>query len=179
MTGPTATGSAAAGIHTTRADRFEVRDVHLDDPRVQPLLAGLAAVYAERYGAVDEMAKATPAQFEPPDGAFVVLLDDGTPVAGGGLRRLDEQACEIKRVWTSPDHQRRGLASRVVRALEERAVRLGYRVARLETGPRQPEAVALYTRLGYRRVPVFGDYPQALAFERALDGPGPSSGRAR
>lgn len=142
--------------------------VRFDDPLVLPLLDGLAAVYAARYGAIDEMAKATAEQFQPPDGAFVVLLDDGATVAGGGLRRLDAQACEIKRVWTSPRHLRRGLASRVVRALEEQAVLLGYRVARLETGPRQPEAVALYTRLGYRRIPQFGDYSQAVAFEHDL-----------
>ncbi len=150
------------------SEALQTRLVHLDDPLVRPLLDGLAAVYVERYGAIDEMAKATATQFEPPDGAFIVLLDGGTTVAGGGLRRLDEQACEIKRVWASPDRLRRGLASRVMAALEEQAVNLGYRVARLETGPRQPEAVALYTRLGYRRIPVFGDYPQAVAFERSL-----------
>jgi len=142
--------------------------VGLGDPSVRPLLDGLTAVYAERYGAVDEMAKATGEQFAPPDGAFVVLVADGVTLAGGGLRRLDAGSCEIKRVWTSPRHLRRGLARRVVRELEEQAVRLGYRVARLETGPRQPEAAALYTRLGYRRIPVFGDYPHDVAFEREL-----------
>ena len=44
----------------------------------------------------------------------------------------------------------------------------GYAVVRLETGPLQPEAQAMYDRLGYRRIPVFGRYPTALAFERSL-----------
>jgi GNAT superfamily N-acetyltransferase len=135
----------------------ELRQVHLDDPICEPLLAGLSAEYQQRYGEQDEMAMVTPDEFEPPSGAFVVLVASGRLVSGGGLRRLDEQVCEVKRMWTV-----------VLRGLEEAALELGYRVIRLETGPRQPEAVALYEKNGYRRIPTFGRYPQAIAFEKTL-----------
>jgi len=156
--------SAAAGA------QLRLVEVSMDDPAVGPLLAGLAAEYAARYGdiGVDVMADATAAEFEPPDGGFVVLQEQGVTVAGGGLRGLGEGRCELKRMWTSPAHRRQGLAAQVVSALEDVAARRGYDVVRLETGPRQPEAIAMYARVGYTRIPVYGGYEQAVAFERRL-----------
>ena len=71
-------------------------------------------------------------------------------------------------MWTREDQRRRGLASAVLGELEERAGDAGYHTVRLETGPRQPGAAALYTARGYRRIEAYGWYPQALAFERDL-----------
>lgn len=142
----------------------------MDDVAVEPLLAGLAAEYDARYGEldVDIMADATAAEFDPPGGGFVVVQVHGVTVAGGGLRGLGEGLGELKRMWTSPAHRRQGLAAQVVSALEDLAARRGYAVVRLETGPRQPEAIAMYGRMGYTRIPVYGGYEQALAFERRL-----------
>ncbi len=140
----------------------------MSDPIVAPLLAGLTAEYERRYGAVDEMRLARPDEFDPPTGTFVVLLDDDQTVAGGGIRRLDNETCEVKRMWTSPDYRRRGLASTVLAALEDAARYLGYTRVQLETGPSQPEAIAMYGHLGYRMIPPFGPYQQAIAFERDL-----------
>ena len=147
---------------------MEIRQVRLSDPIVAPLLAGLAAEYECRYGPVDEMRLAHPDEFDPPTGAFVVLLDDGQTVAGGGIRQLTNDTCEVKRMWTSPDYRRRGLASTVLDALEDAARQLGYTRVQLETGPSQPEAIAMYGHLGYRSIPPFGPYPEAFAFERDL-----------
>jgi len=147
---------------------MELRQVRLSDPTVAPLLAGLAAEYEQRYGPGDEMALAHPDEFDPPTGAFVVLLDDGQTVAGGGIRRRQHDTCEVKRMWTSPGYRRRGLASTVLAALEDVARRLGYTRVQLETGPSQPEAIAMYGHLGYRAIPPFGPYLEAFAFERDL-----------
>ncbi len=142
--------------------------VRLGDPQTQVLLAGLAAEYRSRYGELDILSDAVANEFDPPEGAFVVLVEDGVTVAGGGLRRIDATTAEVKRMWTSPRHRRQGLARSVLTALEQVAVDLSYQRIRLETGPAQPEAVALYVSLGYRRAPVYGRYEQALAFEREL-----------
>lgn len=146
----------------------QVQTVPLSDPRVVPLLSGLGREYDERYGPSDVMADAHPEQFEAPEGAFLLLIQDGVTVAGGGYRRVDAGTCEIKRMWTAPEHRRRGHARTVLTALQERARRAGYSCIRLETGPMQPEAVALYEGLGYRRIPPYGRYQEAWAFERAL-----------
>jgi GNAT superfamily N-acetyltransferase len=116
------------------------------------------------------MSLAHPDEFDPPTGAFVVLLEDDQTVAGGGIRRLENQTCEVKRMWTSPGHRRGGLATAVLVALEDVARQLGYTRVRLETGPSQPEAIALYEHFGYRTIAPFGPYRQAVAFERDLTG---------
>ena len=150
---------------------MELRWVRLTDPAVTPLLTGLHAEYTARYGEVSALADAPAEQFDPPDGAFVVALVDGVTAAGGGLRRVDATTGEVKRMWTSAEHRRRGLARTVLRALEDRARALGYTRLHLETGPAQPEALGLYAHLGYDRIEVYGRYPLARAFARDLAAP--------
>ena len=140
----------------------------LTDPEVEPLLASLADEYHTRYGSNDEISRAAAAEFDPPAGAFYVVLESGVTVAGGGFRLLEPGVCEVKRMWTHPDHRRRGHAMTVLAAIEDAAREAGYHTLRLETGPAQPEAVALYERRGYRRIPAFGRYQLAIAFERPL-----------
>lgn len=142
--------------------------MRLGEPVTAPLLAGLTEEYRRRYGASDEMATVTPEEFDPPTGGFLVLVDDGIAIAGGGIRRLTADTCEVKRMWTAPDRRRQGHAAAVLEALEQLARRRGYRRVLLETGPEQPEAEALYVSAGYARTEVYGRYPSALAFERLL-----------
>ena len=137
----------------------------MSDPQVAALLAGLADEYQARYGPNDEMAVTSPDEFDPPGGAFFIVEDDGVTVAGGGFRRWSDHVAEVKRMWTSVPHRRRGHAATVLAALEAAAREQGYTALRLETGPRQPEAVSLYERHGYRRIPVYGRYPTAIVFE--------------
>ena len=106
--------------------------------------------------------------FEPPDGVFLVLLEHGITVAGGALRRLSSDTCEVKRMWTAPEHRRKGHASAVLDALEDAARDRGYSCLRLETGPAQPEARSLYECRGYNQIPTYGNYEQATAYELLL-----------
>jgi GNAT superfamily N-acetyltransferase len=147
---------------------MELRAVRFTDPEVEPLLSSLSADYEARYGADDEMAAATAADFTPPNGTFLVIVRDGETVAGDGIRRMSGEACEVKRMWTAPAHRRRGYASAVLEALEGAARELGYTYIRAETGPAQPEALAFYRRRGYREIPSFGPYEVAFAFEATL-----------
>lgn len=158
---------------------LEVREAHLSDPLVEPLLAGLSVEYRSRYHDVlseeqhlAEMAHYGAEEFAPPVGSLVLLLADGDPVAGGAFRRRLEPelgdaarlerpgtrdadgvpavpTAELKRIWTHVAHRRRGLARRVLAELELRARDLGYPRLYLTTGPRQPEAAALYRAAGY------------------------------
>jgi GNAT superfamily N-acetyltransferase len=158
------------------ADEF--RFVAADGPEVQPLLEELELEYDTRYSdlipepAAVELARYAPELFAAPDGAFLVLLRGGVAVAGGAFKRYDEHTAEVKRVWTSAALRGQGLAGRVLAALESEARRLGYRAIYLTTGPRQPEAVRLYTRAGY--TPQFDPTRPAEeigihAFTKALD----------
>jgi GNAT superfamily N-acetyltransferase len=104
---------------------------------------------------------ATAADMSPPGGAFIVVFDDESAVAGGGIKRLDDEACEIKRMYVVPEMRGRGLAGRLLVALEDEARRLGYRIARLDTGPRQPHAQRMYENAGYRPIGNFNANPFA------------------
>ncbi|AWN55251.1 GNAT family N-acetyltransferase [Methylobacterium sp. 17Sr1-1] len=130
------------------------------EPAAQALLDGLVAEYDGRYGAVNRPGGARaeilryPAEaYRPPLGNFLLVVRDGETIAGGAFMSHDDVTVELKRIWTRPDLRRQGLAKRVVQALEDEAVRLGYARAYLTTGFRQPEATALYISLGYR--PLF------------------------
>lgn len=146
----------------------EMRPARLDDAQVEPLLAGLTQEYETRYGESGEMTRASTDEFDPPSGLFIVVMDGPITVAGGGFRRYDATTCEVKRMWTHPSYRRRGLAARVLKALEDAAREVGYSSLILETGPRQPEAEALYASLGYRRIEYYGQYPEAKAFSLEL-----------
>ncbi|HEY5835619.1 GNAT family N-acetyltransferase [Streptomyces sp.] len=133
-----------------------VVEVPVSDPRVEPLLRELGDEYSARYGkdAHAELARYPDEEFTAPHGGvLLLLLERGEPVAGGAFRQYDETTVELKRIWTHSAHRRRGLARRVVDELEREAGARGYRRIYLTTGPRQPEARALYLATGYR--PLF------------------------
>ncbi|GAA2016102.1 NADPH-dependent FMN reductase [Nakamurella flavida] len=131
---------------------LEVLRVTADDPRARPLLTDLVVEYGTRYGrpsANTQLTEVPISDFVPPHGTFLLLQENGEIVAGGALRRYDERTAEVKRVWTAARHRRRGLAVRVMAELEVAAASLGYDRVHLTTGPRQPEARALYLATGY------------------------------
>jgi len=143
-------------------------------PAAAPLLAGLRQEYHTTYGpdVAAELDAYSEYEFFPPAGAFLVLESSGITVAGGALRRLEPGVGEIKRLWTAPDHRGRGYARRVLRALEEAAVRRGYHTVRLQTGILQGAAIGLYGSAGYQPVPPWGRYaddPRLLPYEKRLD----------
>ena len=87
------------------------------------------------------------------------------------MRHADPGTAEFKRIWASRNHRRQGLARRVLAELEMQAVRLGYTRVFLSTGPRQPEAIALYKTSGYTLLSAhdFGeDEPPGFLFEKDL-----------
>jgi GNAT superfamily N-acetyltransferase len=104
---------------------------------------------------------ASPSDFTPPTGAFLVIYAGGKPVAGGGLKRDDDGVAEIKRMYVKPDARRRGLGRQLLEALEEAARGLGYARIRLDTGARQPHAQAMYERAGYHAIDNYNGNRQA------------------
>ncbi len=143
---------------TAAPGHLQVARVHPDDPLAAPLFAELAVEYDTRYGdlfggASEELTRYPAEAFLPPDGDFVLLLEDGVAVAGGAFMRHPSGAAEVKRMWTAAAHRRRGLARRVLALLEERAAAAGYARMYLTTGPRQPEARDLYLAAGW--TPLF------------------------
>lgn len=150
-------------------------DIRLADPTafastalVQAMEAEIEATYADTPGSIHSVG-AGPGVLTPPAGAFLVVYQGERPVGCGGLKRLGERTCEIKRMYILPEARGRGLAERLLGALEEQSRGLGYSVARLDTGNRQPAAKHLYERNGYREIPDYNGNTQAsFWFEKDL-----------
>ena len=136
---------------------IELRRVRGDDPVALELVAAMEAWVTEHFGPAtpDRTSTVTAGEMAPPDGAFVILYEDGEPVAGGGLRRLDEDVAEIKRMFVVPAARGRGFGRRVLRELEAAAVELGYRRLRLDTAQSMTIAIALYRGAGYLDIPDY------------------------
>jgi GNAT superfamily N-acetyltransferase len=142
-----------------------------DDPDVQRLTAAQQAELRARYeGGLEPGTPPSAA-----DVAVVLLARDagGEAVACGALRPLGDDVAEIKRMYVVPAARGRGVSKLVLAGLEAAARHRGWTTLRLETGPRQPEAIALYEGAGYRPIPAFGDYADdaddSLYYERVLD----------
>jgi GNAT superfamily N-acetyltransferase len=158
---------------------LRLRAVPIDHPDAVRLIAQVQAVYQELYGGED----ATPLdgkEFAAPLGCFVVAYLGATAVACGGWRAREADGgdpelragdAEIKRMFVVAGYRGRGFARAVLAELERTAAAAGRRRAVLETGVRQPEAIALYSSAGYAATAKFGTYrrePGSRCFAKML-----------
>lgn len=141
-----------------------------DAPESRLLIGEVQAEYVERYGGPDET-PVDPAEFAPPHGIFVVGWDICELVACGGVRITAPGVAELKRMYVRASARRRGIARTLLGRLEDEARGLGAGLLRLETGSRQPEAIALYESAGYAATEPFGHYacePESRHFAKEL-----------
>jgi GNAT superfamily N-acetyltransferase len=130
------------------------------------LLDAMRAEIAELYDGLDLDADFMPrggaAELSPPGGAFLLGRHAGEAVCCGGVKRLQDDVCELKRMYVVPALRGRGVARQTLHALEAEARRLGYEFARLDTGPKQLSARGLYEVEGYAEVADFNGNPIAV-----------------
>ena len=134
---------------------------------LRELIEHLNAVYpgrAARPGSVT-----TADEMTPPDGAFLVGYEAGRPIAIGGLRRLEQDVCDIQPMYVVPAARSRGAGRALLDALEDAARELGYGHARLDAGPEQRHSRALFGAAGYVEIERYNDNHIADYFaEKAL-----------
>jgi GNAT superfamily N-acetyltransferase len=121
----------------------------------------IALIYDGLELDADYMPRAGPAELSPPGGAFLVGWAADEPVCCGGIKRLDERTCEIKKMYVVPPLRGRGLARQLLYALEAKARELGYEIVRLDTGPKQTSARGLFESEGYAPIEDFNGNPVA------------------
>jgi putative acetyltransferase len=88
----------------------------------------------------------------------VVAYSDGVPAGCGAVKYYAGETAEIKRMFVCPEYRGRGIAGSILQELENWARELAYEQLILETGKAQPEAIGLYTKSGYARMPNYGQY---------------------
>ena len=142
--------------------------VDFEAPVARALRAEAEEELAQRYGSGGD-----PASRPDPNEVLVFLVArdaDRTPIGAAALC-ASGGAAEIKRLYVRPHARRRGVGGALLDRLEREAAGRGYDAVRLETGLRQPEAIRLYERRGYRTIENFGVYadsPLARSYEREL-----------
>jgi GNAT superfamily N-acetyltransferase len=145
---------------------MNIRRVRFDHPDAVKLNDEVQAEYDLRYGDGGDATALDATDFDPPRGVYLIAYDEhDRPAATGGWRSQDENGegnedgdAELKRMFVVAGMRGRGLARRMLDALEEDARMAGRVRMVLETGTKQPEAIALYTSSGYEPCTKFGYY---------------------
>ena len=158
---------------TRTARRVEVREVGWEHPDAVALRDAMSAEIDPRYA---DRARTMPPppemKVDPADLVYVgVAYRDARAVGHVAVRRLAGEL-EVKRMFVAAAERGHGVGSALLTAAEDAVRRLGFRRVVLQTGDRQPEAVATYTKAGYTRVPIFAPYlslPFSQCFAKDLD----------
>jgi putative acetyltransferase len=101
----------------------------------------------------------------------VVAYQDNEPIGCGAIKQYDENIMEVKRMFVPLEKRGQGIASIVLKELEQWAGELGFDKCILETGIKQPEAIKLYEKNNYKRIPNYGQYANvesSVCFEKVL-----------
>lgn len=142
---------------------MEARRIPATSEDARRLREAMVESITEIYGTFDSGPgpSASDADFSPPGGGFVAIYDRDRAIAGGGIKALGDDVGEIKRMYVEPDVRGRGVARRLLAELEDLARDLGHAILRLDTGDRQPHALALYQSAGYSDIDDYNANPYA------------------
>ncbi|MEU9011301.1 GNAT family N-acetyltransferase [Streptomyces sp. NPDC048479] len=158
------------------------RHVPFDHPDAVKLNDQVQLEYAERYQSEGDVTPLDATMFLPPRGLYLLAYDDhDRPVASGGWRSQEaggegysDGDAELKRMYVIREARGLGFARRILAALEDDARAAGRTRMVLETGTKQPEAIALYTSSGYLPCAKFGHYrhhDESRCFAKPLSRP--------
>jgi putative acetyltransferase len=139
-----------------------------DAPDAVALIAELDALVAPLYPAANRHGYSVD-KLLAENIPFFVLRADGTPAACAGIKLVGGEYGEVKRMYVRPSFRRQGFATRLLDHLAAYAVANGIDLLRLETGIHQYEAIILYERYGFHRIPPFPPYiegPIGLCYEK-------------
>lgn len=101
----------------------------------------------------------------------VLVIENGKPSGCGTIKEFDGNTMEIKRMYVSVESRNKGIATTILIELENWARELSYAKCILETGKKQPEAISLYKKNGYKMIPNYGQYAgvdYSVCFEKYL-----------
>lgn len=152
-----------------KSEMIKIVRTNSEDQNFVELVKYLDADLAERDGAEHPFY----AQYNKIDKIkfVVVAYENDIPVGCGAIKEYDSKTMEIKRMFTLPERRGKGTATIILAELEKWTAELSYEKCILETGKKQPEAISVYQKNGYKLIPNYGQYAEAhnsLCFEKAI-----------
>jgi putative acetyltransferase len=143
----------------------------LDDSQIEAAKAVVTSGALEFFGhppqAFDDMENIA-AQYREPTGIFLSLTDNGRVVGTGAIRRLDDETCELKRMWFLPEYRGKGYGTKISERLFQFARAAGYKRVWLDTVPVLEAANRMYRRLGFEPIERYNDGPGTIFMEKRL-----------
>ncbi len=100
-----------------------------------------------------------PGDYAPPGGRLYLAYVEEKPAACVGLRRIEGDVCEMKRLYVRPLHRGQGIGRQLVLKLIEEARSLGYSKMRLDTLPSMKRAQELYRAMGFKPIEPYRSNP--------------------
>jgi putative acetyltransferase len=153
------TDIVASASESPTKSNVEFRCEQLTAPVVQRLITALNAELESIYpedGA--NFFRLDPEEVAEGRGAFLVAYLDDKPIGCGAIRLNEPGVAEIKRMYVDPSVRGCRVGRQIVHALEAHVRQLGAKRIVLETGPRQPDAIAMYAHAGFSEIPLYGEY---------------------
>ncbi len=101
----------------------------------------------------------------------IVVYENENPIGCGAIKQYEAKTAEVKRMYVAPEMRGQGIALKILNELEIWAQELSFDKCILETGVRQPDAIALYKKSGYEIIPNYGQYENvdnSVCFEKIL-----------
>ena len=145
-------------LHTDSKNTDFQQLVHLLDQELAKIDGEEHAFY-HQFNAIDHLKH------------VIVVYQNNIAISCGAIKALDNEAVEVKRMYTLQQYRGKGIASQVLLALENWAKKLNFQITRLETGIRQPDAIRLYQKNGYQVIKNYGQYAgveNSKCFEKSL-----------
>ena len=149
---------------------LEIVETPPDHPDAVQLIAELEALLSPNYPATSRHGYSVEKLLREKV-AFFVAYCDRSPAACGGVQLFGQEYAEVKRMYVRPQFRGQGLGKHILDHLADYSRQHEVTLFRLETGIYQVEAIALYERYGFQRIPPFGNYhedPLSLCYEMGL-----------
>lgn len=117
----------------------------------------------------DQELDGLPGEYDSPAGSLLLAICDEEAAGCVALRRLTEDACEMKRLYVCPAFRDRGIGRALAEAVIKQGIMAGYQRMRLDTVDSMKEALSLYVSMGFREIAPYRYNPVAGARYMELD----------
>lgn len=114
------------------------------------------------YQGIEEELASLPSKYAPPRGRMIMAVTSEQPIGCAALRPIDEQVCELKRMFVLSQFRGQGIGKALAQKLIEDAQAIGYECMRLDTGNFLTAAIQLYELLGFQRIEPYNNVPEEL-----------------